>query len=354
MMNRAWLTSLRAAGVYAVAWTPLVLMYVVVIGLETPTSVWQAIAAALRSVGIAALLGLAVIAFAKRSPWPERVQVGFVLSHVCAALLYGAAWLGTVLLLLYRALGSWRDVGAEVSSWWGWQVFFGFLVYWIIVGVTWARDAADRARERERAYFEADALRVRAELSALRGQLDPHFLFNTLHTAAVLTKHDPTMAAQALERLAELLRYVLDAQRGARDEVPLADELGFVDAYLALEGLRLGDRLRVVREIAPEALVRQVPSLALQPLVENAVRYGIAANTAGGTVTLRGMVEGNTLVLEVADDGPGASALEPPRGSGVGLSTLRERIRARFGSAASLDVRTSSGQGFHVILRLPA
>jgi signal transduction histidine kinase len=354
MPRSTLLTALRAVAVYAAAWSPLVLTYLVVVGLSERLTMWQAFTSALRTVGIAAMLGLLVMPFARRRPWLERLSIRFVATHASAALAYGLAWTGGVLLFLIEVLGGTAAAAARMSSWWGWQVFFGFLLYWVVAGVTWAREAAARAREQERAFLEADALRVRAELSALRGQLDPHFLFNTLHTAAVLTKHDPTAAAKALETLSELLRYVLDTKRGARDEVSLADELGFIDAYLALEGLRLGERLRVQREITADALTRRVPSLALQPLVENALRYGIAERTQGGTLTLRGRVDGDVLVFEVADDGPGATAVEPPRGSGVGLRTLRERLRTRFGAAASMDVRTAPGAGFHVTLRIPA
>jgi signal transduction histidine kinase len=353
MSPSLWLSRLRAVATYAAAWTPLVLTYVVGIGLQAPLSVWDALTAALRSVAVAAVLGIPAMALARKFPWPERLDLRFAVLHTLAAALYGLAWMGGVLLLLSLEFERWSDATSQVSSWWGWQTFFGFLVYWVIAGVTWARESGARARERERALIEAEALRVRAELHALRGQLDPHFLFNTLHTAAVLTRHDPPSAAHALERLADLLRYVLDAQRGARDEVALADELGFIDAYLDLEGLRLGDRLRVVREIAPDALQRRIPSLSLQPLVENALRYGIAERAAGGTLTLRGSVDAGTLVLEVADDGPGTSSLEPPRGTGVGLNTLRERLRTRFGADASLHVHTAPGHGFHVTLRLP-
>jgi signal transduction histidine kinase len=351
---RSALIGLRGAAAYAAAWSPLVLVYLVAIGTQEPISLFGALVAALRSVTVAALLGLAVAWLARREPWPDRFTIRFVAIHLLGAACYGALWTTAVMLWLYRWLRDWDAVAAEAARWGGWQLFYGFLLYWVVAGVTWARSAAARARRQELAYLEADALRVRAELSALRGQLDPHFLFNTLHTAAVLTKHDPAAAALALERLAGLLRYVLDAQRGARDEVPLADELGFIDAYLALEGLRLGERLRVERDIAPDALDKPVPSLALQPLVENALRYGIAERASGGTLSLRGRLEDRTLVLEVADDGPGTSRLDPPRGTGVGLTTLRERLRARFGAAAKMEIETAPGRGFHVTLRIPA
>jgi LytS/YehU family sensor histidine kinase len=256
--------------------------------------------------------------------------------------------------LLWFALGSAHAVTVNMSPWWGWQMAFGVLVYWVIAGVAWATAAARISQERSLALMEAEAARVKSELGALRGQLDPHFLFNTLHTAAVLARHDPPAAATAIERLAELLRYVLDSRRGAREDVPLRDELAFVDAYLALESLRLGDRLRVVREIADDALGVAVPSLTLQPLVENALRYGISPRRGGGTLTVRGHLRDGQLLLEVGDDGPGAATIDPPQGTGIGLSTLRQRLTARFGSRACMHVRSAPGDGFFVLLRIPA
>ena len=351
---RAAVPRLLAALRYGVAWLPLVLVYMLAVNASRPLPLEVLVGAAVRTVGIAALLGLVVRAVVRRDPWPSRLGAAFVARHVAWGIAYGLAWTALIGLSLVQATGSVAGARREMAPWWHWQVFEGVLVYATLAGITWATEAARRSREREALLVEAEALRAKAELGALRGQLDPHFLFNTLHTVAVLTRHDPAVAATALERLAELLRYVLDAQRGARDDVPLEDELAFVDAYLALEALRLGDRLRVVRELSPEALGRRIPSLALQPLVENALRYGIAPRADGGTLRLGGRVEGGTLVLEVDDDGPGAAALTPPRGTGVGLDTLRKRLLARYGDAAALDVRTAPGAGFHVTVRVPA
>lgn len=352
-MLRRIFPTLRSALIYAVAWAALVPLYLVQVGTQSGGSVQDALGGALQTVGISAGLGIFVVFAARRWPWPSRFSLGFILSHALAAFLYGALWMSGIFALLLTVYESLAEVVSVASSWWGWQVAFGFLLYWVIAGVTWASVAAANARDREQALVQSEALRAKAELSALRGQLDPHFLFNTLHTASVLTRHDPATAALALERLADLLRYVLDAHRGAREDVSLADELAFVDSYLLLEGLRLGERLSVQRNIAPEALGARVPSLSLQPLVENALRYGISERREGGSLSLAAAVDGRTLVLRVSDDGPGATALHPPRGSGVGLDTLRQRLAAKFGAAASLDVQTAPGAGFHVTVRIP-
>ncbi len=352
-MNR-WLGWLRRGALYAAAWSPLVVVYLVVIASGNPMRIVEALGASLRSVGAAALLGLGVVAAARRWSWPPRAALPFVAGHLAGAALYGLAWLGAIVLQLVRVQDGWRAVVGYLEGWWGWQALFGSLLYFAIAGITWAQVAVARARDREARLAEAEALRVKAELGALRGQLDPHFLFNTLHTVSVLARHDPPAAARAVERLAALLRYVLDTNRGAREEVPLADELAFVDAYLELEALRFGDRLRVERAVAPEALGRPVPSLALQPLVENALRHGVAPRPEGGTVRVAGRVEGGVLVLEVADDGPGAAGgADRPKGFGVGLDALRRRLRARYGDAARLDVRTAPGAGFAVTITVP-
>lgn len=352
-MLRRIFPTLRSALTYAVAWAALIPPYLIQVGSQSNATIQDALVGALYTVGISAALGVLVVFAARRWPWPARLSLGFILAHAFGAFCYGALWMLGIIALLSTTYGSLAEVLSVAGSWWGWQTAFGFLVYWVIAGVTWAAVAAANAKDREQALVQAEALRVKAELSALRGQLDPHFLFNTLHTASVLTRHDPATAALALERLADLLRYVLDAQRGAREDVSLEDELAFVDSYLLLEGLRLGERLSVKRDIAPEALGARVPSLSLQPLVENALRYGISERREGGSLSLAAAVDGGTLVLRVSDDGPGAAALHPPRGSGVGLDTLRQRLAAKFGAAASLDVQTAPGAGFHVTLRIP-
>jgi LytS/YehU family sensor histidine kinase len=223
----------------------------------------------------------------------------------------------------------------------------------VIVGVAHALTAARRVREREAAAARADAARARAELSALRARLDPHFLFNTLHSVGALVRADSAAAESALERFADLLRYVLDAERGGRDDVALHDELAFVRSYLALEQLRLGERLQVVEEVDPDALECAVPPLTLQPLVENAIRHGLAPLARGGTLRVTAGFDGDLLALEVADDGAGADAATTSRAAGLGLSTVRQRLQGRWPEART-DVVTAPGEGFVVRLRLPA
>ncbi len=353
-MTRAWSGWVRGLAWYLAAWTPLVLVYALLIGASGGMSAPEAISAAFSTVSWAAALGVGVLWLAQQWSWPERPTPRFFVVHAGMAMLYAGAWDLFIVLGIRQGTSDWDAVTRAVAPWLHWQTFEGVLIYCALCGVAWARQSATRAREQAARLGRLDDLRARAQLEALRGRLDPHFLFNTLHSVTVLIRHDPIAAEQAVERLSALLRYVLDAKQGGREEVRLAEEVAFTDAYLALESLRLGDRLRVDRQISPAALEQTVPSFVLQSLVENAVKHGIAPRAAGGTVRVGGRVDGGTLLLEVSDDGPGISSVDGARSHGVGLDALRQRLAARYGEAASVLVRAVPGEGFAIAVRIPA
>jgi two-component system, LytTR family, sensor kinase len=343
----------RGVAVYVAAWSPLVVLYAILIGRSAQLPASVAINAAISTVLWGALLGAVVLWVLRRWHWPEQLSLRVVLVHVGMAFLYGAAWDALIMVGIRAGMPTWRSVLEEVTPWIHWQTFEGILIYGALAGTVWARANAQRVREQQERMSQLDALRVRAELDALRGRLDPHFLFNTLHTVSVLIRRDPVAAEDALERLSTLLRYVLDAKQGARDAVPLADELAFTDAYLGLEALRLGDRLVVERQIDPDVLDHPVPSFVLQSLVENAIKHGVAPHAKVGTIRIAGRVEASDVVLTVDDNGPGVTT-DPSGRTGVGLDTLRKRIAALTGGVGRLDVATAPGAGFAVTVRLPA
>ena len=203
------------------------------------------------------------------------------------------------------------------------------------------------------------ALRVRRRFAstpscARSAQLNPHFLFNALHSITALVRVDPAAGERALEEFAALLRYVLDVNRERNEEVTLEAELGFVRTYLALERLRLGDRLRVVEEIDPDALECLVLAFSLQPLVENAIRHGIAPRAGTGTLRLAASVVEDDLMLEVADDGPGAEATRVADAQGLGLAAVRQRLETRWGPGVRMEIVTAPYNGFLVRLRAAA
>lgn len=195
------------------------------------------------------------------------------------------------------------------------------------------------------------ALAAQAELKALKAQINPHFLFNTLNTIAQLIHTGPAQAEAMVERLAEMFRYVLAGSE--RRLVPLEEELSFADDYLAIEQARFGERLQITREIAPEAWDMLVPSLILQPLVENAIRHG---RSADGSVklTIRVQCRGDEVVIAIADQGPGMSkGIWEYGDGGHGLWNVDERLQKTYGEGYGLEVVDNEPRGAVVIVRIP-
>jgi signal transduction histidine kinase len=227
-------------------------------------------------------------------------------------------------------------------------VAFSLLVGGIIYARIFYRQAVARAVALERMRSELE----RAELRALRAQVNPHFLFNTLNSIAALIHENPAAAEDVVTRLADVFRHALTAS--VREHTRLADELEFLRSWLAIERVRFGDRLRVVEDVEPGLDDVPVPGLLFQPLIENAVRYAVAPRPAGGTVTLRVRRDpgGGTLTAEIADDGPGFTPGARPNGNGVGLDSVRERLRLG-GAGHAFALESSPGQGTRVRVTLP-
>lgn len=226
-----------------------------------------------------------------------------------------------------------------------------FPLYWVLVSVAHALLFYRRAQERERRTLELAASLAEARLRALRMQLQPHFLFNTLNAIATLVHENPAAADDMIASLSDFLRLTLE--RGDRPEQPLRDELEFIDRYLEIERVRFGDRLQIRREIDPATLDARVPTLLLQPLVENAVRHGLEPRRDTGIITLTARRDGPRLQLTVSDNGVGLSGPGPVR-EGVGLSNTRARLQELYGSQASLTLQDTPDGGTTVVIRLPA
>lgn len=227
----------------------------------------------------------------------------------------------------------------------------GLFIYWLVLGAVVALDQRRRTEERQRAQRALERNLAEARVAMLRAQLQPHFLFNTLNTISALIGDDPHTAERMVARVGHLLRISLDDTRGAT--VTLAEDIAALDAYLAIETLRLGDRLTIVRDIAAETMAARVPDLLLQPLVENAIRHGIAPLVGGGTVTLVARREENSLKVMVEDDGVG-TAIGPIK-EGIGLRNTRERLALVAGTAgvAELNIRSAPNKGFSVEIHMP-
>ena len=220
--------------------------------------------------------------------------------------------------------------------------------YWAIVGLIYAFDYYRKYREHQLKASQLATQLAQAQLQALKMQLQPHFLFNTLHAISALMHRDVEAADRMLARLSDLLR--LSLENAGAQEVTLRQELEFLERYLEIEQTRFGDRLQVRLEIAPETLDARVPNLILQPLVENAIRHGIAVRAAAGLIEVRATQLNGELQLQVCDDGPGLPAQLK---EGVGLANTRARLQQMYGTAQRFELRNGSADGLTVSLTLP-
>ena len=228
---------------------------------------------------------------------------------------------------------------------------FGVAVYLCVVGIEHAIRYFVEARERELQLARLSEQLSTARFAALQAQVNPHFLFNTLNTIAVLVRDDDrTAAVRIVEQLADVLRRTLMRHRS--NEVTLAEELELVRQYLAIEQARFSDRLRPAFDIDGDALSAAVPSFALQHLVENAIRHGVARRSDASRVAVAARRDGDSLVVTVADDGPGIDERAAvPKGRGI--ETTRERLRALYGDRASLTIVRGPDGGTIATLRVP-
>ena len=231
--------------------------------------------------------------------------------------------------------------------------------YWTILGIQYGLRYYRRYQEREKQALrlelhasELETQLVRARLGALKMQLQPHFLFNTMNAIMVLVRQQRgPEAEETIARLSDLLRFVLDD--ALAQEVPLRRELEYLGLYLSIEQLRFHDRLRIVIDADPAILDAAVPHMGLQPIVENAVRHGTGANEAGGTIRLTASRVDDTLVVEIADDGPGLAPRGPAPRRGIGLDNTRARLHQLYGDRASLSIANREPRGAVVTVVLP-
>jgi LytS/YehU family sensor histidine kinase len=272
--------------------------------------------------------------------------------HSLGGVLASLIWIGmarawaAVLTWISGVPGGLDAIGRD-----GWGLLFlaGVLLFWLAVVLHYLLIAFESSRDAERQTFELRLLARESELRALRAQLDPHFIFNSLHSISALTTRDPAAARRMCLLLAEFLRDTL--RLGSHARISLAEEVRLAERFLAIEEVRLGPRLQFVSEV-PEAAGRcLVPPLLLQPVVENAVVHGVAQTVDGGTIRLSAAC--SEAMLTVAVENP-CDADAPRRpGGGLGLELLRRRLTTHFGAYDPL--RTTEREGrFLVEIRLPA
>lgn len=269
--------------------------------------------------------------------------------------------LGVIALLMLRLIAAgviadyleWVPQPSFKTQFWA-RLTQNVIFYVLLLGVAHATLYYRRYRERERAAERLTAGLATARLQALKMQLQPHFLFNTLNAISALIPAEAQDARRMVAQLGDLLRISLDHED--TQEVTLRDELAFLEPYLAIEKARLGDRLTVAMNIDPSTLNVRVPHLMLQPLVENSIRHGIASRIEPGTVTIssRPTGDGQFLELEIRDDGAGISEdNHPPARKGVGLGNITSRLEQLYGDAHQFDLAAHPQGGAVVKIQIP-
>jgi sensor histidine kinase YesM len=332
------------------AWLPTFFLWYTFLSSYARMDSDMAAKVALLVVVLTAALSVPVWLFTARLPWPLGVRGWFVVRHLLAAGIYASLFV-LALYLFYpgRKIGIWRAL--EQSNQLPLQLFTALILYGMTAGLCYAVQTRRSLHERELHAARAESLATAARLEALRARLQPHFLFNALHTVAALVREDPPRAEAAVVQLGDLLRYALDEHTG--DLVPVKEEWEFTREYLAFERVRFQDRLHIESGMSEQALECMLPPFAIQTLVENAVRHAIGIRPEGGTIRIRGEVSDGRLRIEVSDDGPEGVADPAEQHHQYGIAALRERLRGAFGADAEL----SSGRdaaGYTVSINAPA
>ena len=353
---------------YALPWLAFAASYVAVF-IQMGSSLGSAISDALTNAGSAALLGIAVIWLCRRLSWSFYRRPWFFPLHVLLALFYATLWVSTVSLMFTVLSTIERGTLTVVylrSFALQWEFVSGVMIYATLASIDYImqmsvrlHEEETRARETALRALRAETLQTQTELSALRAKLNPHFLFNTLHTLMALIRDDRAEAEATIERFSSMLRYILRSQTDTGTQkvssfhTTFADEWEFVQDYLSLERLRLGDRLRVEAKIDPIAYGALLPPLSLQPLVENAVKHAVASRATGGSISVTAKIGESDLIITVSDDGRGATSNEIEESTGLGLRLIAKTLNTQYQGRAQFSIETSPMHGFTVRLQIP-
>ena len=333
-------------------WTAVVFVYALVLRLQIGLPFESGLPSAAVYFYTLALLMVPVRRWSDRLLDAPRPMLVLIAAHLAMAIFVLVVW-HAVLFLFYRmTIGPdfWRYVYAE--SWW-FQLLMAAAAYGAALGITlaalaWARERARARRERELEVAARDA-----ELEAIKAQFQPHFVLNALNSLLALVDRDPALARTMIVRLADLMKSVFD--RSGLDDVPLERELDIVRAYLDVERIRIGPRLSVTVDVDDAARGVMVPAWLLQPIVENAVKHGVAPFAGSGHVAVRATVHDQRLRVVVKDSGRGpheSLASATTTGTGRGLQITRRRLDGAYGTAYHLSV-SHDGTGTIVNIEMP-
>ena len=298
-----------------------------------------------------------VVRLARRHPVIRFTTLPTAAPHLAAFAvisLIAAAW-SAVLLMLFNPWGHAPPPGPFMDAWRAsllYQVLTYLFVYVLILAITYVVDSRESAAHQRTETARLNQELSSAQLAALRRQMEPHFMFNTLNSIAGLVRdHRNDSAVSMIVGLSEFLRR--SSEDSHRSQVTLVEEVEYLQRYLDLQKVRFGDRLQVSVDIPAELLQAQVPNLLLQPLVENAIKHGIAKRVAGGAIRVAGARRNGNLCLSVHNDGPSLPADWQATHIGIGISNLRTRLQILHGSEFELQLRDADTGGVEVLVTLP-
>jgi two-component system, LytTR family, sensor kinase len=328
---------------------PYFALWVLVAKTSAAITLREALMSSAISAATATVLGIGVWYSCMKLPWPLRAKMHFYALQCIFSLVYALLW--NLLICCVESLRGWTNLFPRywTSRGLGWQLLIGVFIYGAVSGVSYSVQIRNRLRDKEVQAMKAEALAANARMIAIRARLNPHFLFNALHTLSALAKFKPTLAEGAFERLGDMLRYAL--REDQRHVVEFSQEYDFTQQYLTFEQLRYEDRLHVRYDIDSESFQCCVPPFSIQALAENAVRHAISTCPEGGSISIASTYYEGRLTVTVRDDGPG-EARDERESHQLGLSSLRERLNNLFGSDAVLTT-TAHSNGFEARFEIP-
>jgi len=336
---------------YLGAWIPVAFLLGLVLAYLAGVPVPEALAVAPGLALVLAFVCLSALYPARALPLENARRLPFLVTHLVAAVFSTSLWLALGrgwVAVLERGMG-WAGAGQRFREVVPGLFLLGILFYALAAALHYLGIAWSASREAEKRALELQVLAREAELRALRAQIDPHFLFNSLNSISALTGSDAPAARRMCLELGDFLRRTIEL--GARDRIPLSEELDLCEGYLRVEQIRFGPRLKVERAVKTAALETAVPPLLLQPLIENAVRHGIAHRVDGGTIRIEADRRGSR--LHIAVQNPRDPEAKRRAGAGLGLANVAGRLRTLFGGEARLET-SDSGDSYRVLLDLPA
>jgi len=315
---------------------------------------WVALIASANYNYLFALLSIFIWKLCKRLPFDRTNKVQFIFYHFLLAIFFSVLWLFLSYGFWYLAEGDRIFEQVNIREIIGWQFLFGMIQYFLIAGIFYTIIYYRNLKMKELEEAELKILTRDAELKALKLQMNPHFLFNSLNSINALVTKDPALARKMISQLSELLRMSLESHDKLL--IPLKEELDLVHTYLSIEQMRFGDKMIFKEDVETGLLTKPFPAMLLQPLLENAVKHGIANTRTGGTISLSIMKQSAKLVVvtvvnETNDDK--LQNVSTPNGNGISLKNIRQRLDRMYGNDYNWQIDNFEQNKFKVEFKFP-